>query len=390
MRICIVNSGAPGRAPLLAPFFDALIQHPGVELLVLEQVPKGERPSSLKAASLSSPSGNKATIEPIITHFFRRRHACVQIMSSRFCRALSDFHPEVIYILGEAGYTSTYQTVRFVRQELPAAKICVFSAQNIYQRFPFPFPRIESYVLKRIDHAFPLGKEHEAVLRRKGYHGPATCLPLGVDTQRFTPEGSLTDDLPDLPRPIAGYIGDFLPARDVPLLIAAASLCRFPLGILAVGDGAGRADAERLVKQKGLMRKIHFTGAVPHARIPAYLRQMDLLVLPSRAIWNRCFGIFRIANAEQFGRVLVEAMACGKPVIGSSCGEIPTVIGNAGLVYQEGNVNELTSALERLAGDENLRLDLGRKALARAREVYDWRVIAGRFVKACESVLSPA
>jgi glycosyltransferase involved in cell wall biosynthesis len=117
---------------------------------------------------------------------------------------------------------------------------------------------------------------------------------------------------------------------------------------------------------------------------------MDLLVLPSRAILNHCFGVFRIANAEQFGRVLVEAMACGKPVVGSSCGEIPAVIGKAGRVYPEGDDRALAAVLEELCCDEGLRQRLGRTAAARARLRYDWRVIARQFLEVLEGMLAPA
>ncbi len=115
-----------------------------------------------------------------------------------------------------------------------------------------------------------------------------------------------------------------------------------------------------------------------------------MLVLPSKAVRNRCFGVFRIANAEQFGRVLIEAMACGKPVIGSSCGEIPHVIGDAGRVYPEGDRRALAGVLEELCADEELRQRLGQAALARARACYDWRVIACRLLAAMRGLSADA
>jgi glycosyltransferase involved in cell wall biosynthesis len=217
-----------------------------------------------------------------------------------------------------------------------------------------------------------------------------TPLPLGVDTTVFTPKRhSGSGPGAGLPRPVVGYVGDLLPARDVPLLVDAVALCGTPAGLLVVGDGPSRPELERLAKKHGLHGRARFTGQVPHAQVPDYLNSMDVLVLPSRAVRNRYLGIFQIANAEQFGRVLVEAMACGKPVVGSSCGEIPNVIGDAGRVYPEGNREALAAVLEALCADEGLREGLGRAALARARACYEWRAIARRFLSAVRGMLGP-
>jgi glycosyltransferase involved in cell wall biosynthesis len=88
---------------------------------------------------------------------------------------------------------------------------------------------------------------------------------------------------------------------------------------------------------------------------------LDCLVLPSRttARWK-----------EQFGRVLVEAMACGVPVVGSSSGEIPRVIGDAGAVVPEGDAGALTRAVRALADDPAECAALG--ARGRARVLRDF------------------
>jgi glycosyltransferase involved in cell wall biosynthesis len=101
------------------------------------------------------------------------------------------------------------------------------------------------------------------------------------------------------------------------------------------------------------------------------MRAFDVMVLPSRSIptWR-----------EQFGRVLTEAMACGTPLIGSSCGAIPEVIGDAGLIVPEEDHLALAGALDRLAGDGRLRERLSERALARTREHFDPRANLERLV----------
>jgi len=391
VRLTIINSTAPGTVTLWSPFFDALAGSGEVELTVLEQLPRADYRQWSRQAAGGSDASRPYQVKPLPTYFYNRRHACAQVLSRRFRPLLADTSPDVIHILGEPGYLSTYQVVQFARRHLPKTKLSLFAAQNIYQRFPPPFPSVERRVLARIDHAFPIGQGHADVLRRKGYAGPATHLPLGVDTTIFTPERqSKHRPAIGLPRPVVGYVGDLLPARDVPLLVEAVALCRTAPSLLVVGDGSSRPELELLPKEHGLDGRFRFTGQVLHTRVPDYLNCMDLLVLPSRAVRNRCFGVFRIANAEQFGRVLVEAMACGKPVVGSSCGEIPNVIGDAGRVYPEGDRDALAAVLEELCADEKLRQRLGRAARARARTCYDWRVIARRFLSAVRGMLAPA
>jgi hypothetical protein len=94
---------------------------------------------------------------------------------------------------------------------------------------------------------------------------------------------------------------------------------------------------------------------------------MNVLVLPSLTTpgW-----------VEFFGRVLVEAMACEVPVIGSDSGEIPNVIGDAGLIFHEGEADDLRDKLLLLAHDENLQLELAERGKKRAVEKYSWEQIA--------------
>jgi glycosyltransferase involved in cell wall biosynthesis len=121
-----------------------------------------------------------------------------------------------------------------------------------------------------------------------------------------------------------------------------------------------------------LQGRVEFTGRVPSVRLPEVYRQMDLLVLPSRTTptWK-----------EQFGRVLIEAMASGVPVVGSSSGEIPHVIGTAGLVYPEGNVPALRSTLAGLLASPVRRAELGRQGRARVLEHYTQQRIVQQYLE---------
>jgi glycosyltransferase involved in cell wall biosynthesis len=112
--------------------------------------------------------------------------------------------------------------------------------------------------------------------------------------------------------------------------------------------------------------------------MPEVLNEMDVLVLPSRTgqYWK-----------EQFGRVLVEAMACGVPVIGSSSGAIPAVIGEAGLVVPEGDIQGFRDALLKLRIDPGLRQQLIVKGLSRVLKEYAIPVVAERYRRLIRSIM---
>jgi glycosyltransferase involved in cell wall biosynthesis len=134
-----------------------------------------------------------------------------------------------------------------------------------------------------------------------------------------------------------------------------------------VGDGPYRPRLEALSAKLGLAERVQFEPWKPAAEMPDYLSGLDVLVLPSltRRNWK-----------EQFGRVLVEAMACEVPVIGSSSGEIPHVIGDAGLVFPENDVAALRDALSELMNDPGLRAQLSQRGRARVLEHYTQQRIA--------------
>jgi glycosyltransferase involved in cell wall biosynthesis len=98
------------------------------------------------------------------------------------------------------------------------------------------------------------------------------------------------------------------------------------------------------------------------------LKAFDVLVLPSVTILPE--------HREQFGRVLVEAMAAGVPVVGSSSGAIPEVIGNAGLVVPERDPLALAQATDRILTEPALRDTFVARGRQRAASRFSWPVVA--------------
>ncbi|MCC6453664.1 MAG: glycosyltransferase family 4 protein [Caldilineaceae bacterium] len=166
------------------------------------------------------------------------------------------------------------------------------------------------------------------------------------------------------------YVGRIAGNKRIDLLIRAlAQLQRSNLMLLVVGDvvmnDASRIlhpELEALAAQLGVADQVVFTGRVPH--VTPYLHLADIVLLPSQH--------------EGFGVPVAEAMAAGTPVIASASGALPWVLGAAnegnpdtepaGLLFREGNVDDLVAQITRLLDDPNLRSALVAQGRTRVRE----------------------
>jgi glycosyltransferase involved in cell wall biosynthesis len=126
------------------------------------------------------------------------------------------------------------------------------------------------------------------------------------------------------------------------------------------------------------MDRVRIVKAVSHERVPAYLNAFDMLCAPSRTAANW---------REVFGRMVIEAFACEVPVLGSDSGELPSVIGDAGLIVPEGDVNEWVRALENLLDSPELREDLAKRGLDRVKQHFTWTAVARKHLEFFERLL---
>jgi glycosyltransferase involved in cell wall biosynthesis len=154
-----------------------------------------------------------------------------------------------------------------------------------------------------------------------------------------------------------------------------------PVKLLIAGTGPERERLSSLVTQLQLEARVRFIGPHPYSSMPLIHNLADVFVLPSQPAlrWQ-----------EQFGYVLVESMACGKPVISTESGAIAEVVGNAGLLVQPNDYLALAGALERLISSSSLRQELGRKARSRAEQLFDVRRVALQFKNHYENLYRPA
>jgi glycosyltransferase involved in cell wall biosynthesis len=167
---------------------------------------------------------------------------------------------------------------------------------------------------------------------------------------------------------VVGYLGRLVPQKG--LLDLVEALVRLPerVRVRLIGAGVQRPVLLARAAELGVGARLELIDWT--ADVPGELRRLDALALPSRTTrsWK-----------EQFGRVLPEAMSCGLPVIGSSSGEIPNVVGDAGLIFPEGDVPALAAAIERLAANPALCAELGRRGRARVLANYTQAALARKY-----------
>ncbi len=288
---------------------------------------------------------------------------------------LRRLRPEICHIDEEPYNLATYLALR-AAQEV-RAKTVLFTWQNLARPYPPPFRQFERYAYRHADAIIAGNRDAIAVLRAKGYQGPVRLIPqFGVDPEIFSPAGTPHGD-----PCVIGYAGRLVEQKGLLTLVEALAGLTGRWQLVLYGSGPLEEELRARFAVLGLAERVRFAGRVSSLEMPRHLAQMDVLVLPSltRPNWK-----------EQFGRVLVEAMACGVPVIGSSSGEIPNVIGDAGLVFPEGDAAALRAALGRLLGDPSLRRTLGQRGRQRVLAHYTQAHIAAETAALYRDVLRGA
>lgn len=224
------------------------------------------------------------------------------------------------------------------------------------------------------DGAIAGNRDAETVLRSKGFNRPVWVLPqFGIDPDLYPPR-----DRPPGSTFVVGYVGRLVRLKGLDLLLRACRALDEPWRLVLVGDGEERHALQRLSQELGLGARVQFRGEVASTEVPRVLHDFDVLVLPSRSAPNW---------REQFGRALVEAMACAVPVIGSDSGEIPHVIGDAGLVFPEEDWRALADHLRALQRDPVRRASLGQIGRQRALSHFSIRSNAEHTVAVYHEIL---
>ncbi len=290
-------------------------------------------------------------------------------------RELETIRPDLLHMDEEPYNLATWLALRAAKHlKIPAL---FFTWQNLDRRYPLPFSWFEQQNYRNAALAIAGNRDAVAVLRGKGYPGQVEIIPqFGVDHTVFNPQSAIRN-----PQFIIGYAGGLLAEKGVDLLLRACATLHGNWRLEIGGEGDQRCALEQLVDELRIADRVRFVGRVNSAEMPTFYRQLDVLVVPSRTLSNW---------KEQFGRVLIEAMACEVAVIGSNSGEIPNVIGAAGLIFQEGDADALCVHLQRLLDQPSERQRLGQLGRQRVLGHFTMAQIAEQTVELYRKVIERA
>ena len=293
----------------------------------------------------------------------------------RIWQVLRQFRPNILQ--AEVEVFSLCALELAIWSRLTKIPLVIFGWENMDRKL-FLRQWIRDFVLKTAPLIIIGNRDGKDILKKWNYQGLIEVMPqIGVDEQMFTPKIAEATSQSEIN---IGFLGRIVPEKGIDLLIKAAEQLKqqgLSFKLTICGSGPTKPLLQQQAEQINVADSIVWRDAVPHDQVPQEIGKFDILVLPSRSVntWK-----------EQFGHVLIEAMAIGIPTVGSTCGEIPNVIDHPELVFEEGNVEELAAILSRLIRDEAFRQATGEYCLNRAHQCYTHERIAKRSVALWEKV----
>lgn len=292
------------------------------------------------------------------------------------------FQPDVVHI-DEEPYNLAAWQAQFEADRV-GARTLFFTWQNLLRQYPPPFRWGERYVVDRARACLAGTDSAAEVWRAKGYRGAIHVIPqFGTDAALFAPNFPLSTPVERRSggkvRPFTvGFFGRLVEEKGVHILLDALAALEGDWRLYVLGSGPQQAALQAQAQRLNIADRVTWRAWIASAEMPAQYHTLDALALPS---------LTRLNWKEQFGRVLVEAMASGVPVVGSDSGAIADVIGDAGLTTPEGDAPALTAALRRLRDDHALYANLRERGIARVKAHFTHEQIAATTVAVYRKII---
>jgi len=282
-------------------------------------------------------------------------------------RTMRAFRPDIIDFDNEPFNLSAAQVIAASRRHVPSAKVFLHASQNLLKRYPPPFTSLERYAFRHCAGVFARNQEAADVLELRGL--PKEKIHImghGVSLDEFEPARArqLSGDV------LEGsvlYVGYLAHQKGVDTLIEACSRSHSFRSLTIAGDGPLLETLRDQARRGGIGDQVTFRGRVDQRDLQDLYASHACLALPSRTTPGL---------VEQFGRVLVEAMAAGCPIVASTSGNIPRVVGDAGRLFPEDDAAALAAALDAVLADPDERGLLQERGIARVGRLFEWSVRA--------------
>ncbi|MGK7955726.1 MAG: hormogonium polysaccharide biosynthesis glycosyltransferase HpsO [Crocosphaera sp.] len=371
--------------------FKTLAQlNPNIEVTIV--VPKKWKPGGVQNKIIETQPRSEDNFRVVPISNFSENNQGLLTFGLDLIQLLKEFNPQIIQV--EQGIKSfAYAQLITLNKWLNLrAKNVFFTWWNLPYQSKFPVSYLEEYNLSN-SHGLVAGNQDAAdILRDHGYNQAVAVMPqLGVDEGLFCPKRQ-----PDLAKKlgikeedfIIGFVGRFVEEKGIlTLLKAVTSLPEKPWKLLLLGRGELKDKILQESKKNGIEDRVIMVESVAHDQVPQYINLMNVLVLPSETTY-KFKTLTAVGWKEQFGHVLIEAMACKVPVIGSNSGEIPNVIQDAGLIFPEADASTLQNCLTQLILNPTLATELAEKGYQRVLENYTNKALAQKTFNFYQSLIN--
>ena len=221
------------------------------------------------------------------------------------------------------------------------------------------------------------------LVRRYGIKTSIVHIPNAIDFDIFNPhvdsKNTREKYLPSDGKYLISFIGRLVPQKGIDVLIKAipninsfVNNCIY----LIVGEGPQREKLENIAKKLSI-KNIAFIGMIQYSKIPKLISASDIMIFPS-------------LGAEGSPRVLLETMACGKPVIATKIRGVTELIidGKTGVLVEEGNVHQITEAVISLLRNEQNREEIGKNAYEYVKDKFSWKYVGNETLKIYRQAIS--
>ncbi|BAZ33035.1 group 1 glycosyl transferase [Cylindrospermum sp. NIES-4074] len=363
---------------------------PGIEVTVV--VPKRWRPGGVQNKIIETEYRDEGAFKIVPVSNFSQNHQALLTFGANLISLMQSFRPQIIYV--EQGSRGLSYTQMIVLNQLLGlkAKNVFFTWWNLPYELKLPAALLEKYNLNHSHGIISGNQDGVEILQQRGYKGPIKVIPqLGVDENLFVPQpqpelaaklGIKTEDF------VVGFVGRFVPEKGLlTLLRALVTLRDKSWKLLLLGRGELQDELIRTAAENNIRDRVIIIESVPHNEVPNYINLMSTLVLPSETTY-KFKTLTAVGWKEQFGHVLIEAMACKVPIIGSDSGEIPYVIGDAGLIFPEGNAEALANCLLQLIEKPDLAQNIGEMGYQRVMVKYTNKALAKQQLEFYQELVS--
>lgn len=339
--------------------------------------PGGSADGPIQGTTWADDAG--ARIAPIAVRGPLDRPTEVRWSGKALQRLFAECRPDVVQVEAEPWTPLAASTVRSAhRLKIP---VVLLTRQSVPRALGFRERLRQRRVLRRVDTVIAANGIAARLIAR---HHPTLRVTVVSPLAVAAPTTAAREPGPAL---AIGFLGRLVPERGLDLLFRACVPLPGRWTVTVIGTGPSQEELEALAERLGIAARVTWLGALHRQAIDEIWPTLDCVALPSRSTEHW---------VEAFGRAAVEAMAHGLPVVATSSGILPEIVGDAGRIVPEDDVPALTAALQDLLTDPALLAQLSMRSRRRAVEEFSPTAIAARTLDvwrgaaAAAAAMSPA